>query len=140
MKICTRCNTQKELSEFPVCSKNKDGHTGMCKPCKRNYDNNYYKQTSTRKEQITSNRKAARKTIRQWLWDYLLSHPCADCGESDPIVLEFDHLENKKANVSDLLNRSLNVVKLEVSKCQVLCANCHRRKTARDFNWYATIA
>jgi hypothetical protein len=30
----------------------------------------------------------------------------------------------------------LNQVKNEIEKCDVRCANCHRRKTAKDFNWY----
>jgi hypothetical protein len=24
----------------------------------------------------------------------------------------------------------------ELSKCDVRCANCHRRRTARDFKWF----
>jgi 5-methylcytosine-specific restriction endonuclease McrA len=27
-------------------------------------------------------------------------------------------------------------LKNEIEKCQILCANCHLRKTANDFNWY----
>lgn len=140
MKTCNKCNTQKDLSEFQVCSKNKDGYTGMCKPCKRNYDNEYYKKSDTRKSQITENRKEARKAIRRWLWNYLLDNPCVDCGEPDPIVLDFDHIRDKRGNVSQMLNTSLRVVIEEVNKCEVRCSNCHRRKTAKDFNWYATIA
>jgi hypothetical protein len=31
-----------------------------------------------------------------------------------------------------------NRILAEIAKCQVRCANCHRRKTARDFKWFKT--
>ena len=67
--------------------------------------------------------------VRAWLYEYLLSHPCVDCGESDPIVLEFDHQRDKEFDVSAFGSRSLKKVIAEVEKCQVRCANCHRRVT-----------
>jgi len=62
-------------------------------------------------------------------------HPCVDCGECDPIVLQFDHTRGKKFNIGDAGRKglSLPVVLREISKCEVRCANCHQRKTARDF-------
>lgn len=76
----------------------------------------------------------ARDRIRAWLLTYLLGHPCTDCGETDPIVLEFDHIEDKKFNIgaANGQGRSLKSVQAEVEKCEVRCANCHRRKTYRD--------
>lgn len=60
---------------------------------------------------------------------------CADCGESDPIVLEFDHLEPrlKSFTISQAigLGKTLTEVKLELEKCELVCANCHKRRTAR---------
>jgi hypothetical protein len=70
-----------------------------------------------------------------------MTHPCIDCGESDPIVLEFDHREGEKklAAVSTLMTQmkaSLKTIKAEIVKCDVRCANCHRRKTAKERGWY----
>lgn len=67
--------------------------------------------------------------------EYLATHPCTDCGESDPIVLEFDHLPGfeKKFNVSTAVTgstRSWSAILAEIAKCEVVCANCHRRRTA----------
>jgi hypothetical protein len=55
-----------------------------------------------------------------------------DCGESDPIVLEFDHIRGKKVgDVSTLAGQAFSWHKLsaEIAKCEVRCANCHRRRT-----------
>ncbi len=39
--------------------------------------------------------------------------------------------ENKKYSIADMRgNYCLDVVKAEIAKCDVRCANCHRRKTA----------
>ena len=62
-----------------------------------------------------------------------------DCGESDPVVLEFDHVTDDKRNsVANYVRsgRSWNLIFNEVQKCEVRCANCHRRVTARrNGNW-----
>ena len=66
------------------------------------------------------------------LLEFLASHPCVDCGETDPIVLEFDHLADKAFAISKgLRDRSWESVRREMAKCDVVCANCHRRRTAR---------
>lgn len=71
---------------------------------------------------------------------YLEGHPCVDCGESDTLVLEFDHLDRtqKEANIAVLLqDRKISWEEMlqEIRKCEVRCVNCHRRRTARQFHW-----
>jgi 5-methylcytosine-specific restriction endonuclease McrA len=64
--------------------------------------------------------------------DFLREHPCVDCGEDDPVVLEFDHLRDKKFSISEgLQGRRWQDVLDEIAKCEVVCANCHRRRTAK---------
>lgn len=78
----------------------------------------------------------------QITFDYLKFHPCVDCGESDPFILEFDHVSGlKKESISNLAKRRSSVKKIidEIAKCEVRCANCHRRKTAKELGWYAKI-
>lgn len=60
---------------------------------------------------------------------YKEARGCETCGESDPIVLDLDHIERhtKEKNVSSMLSRSHDRLWQEVEKCRVLCANCHRR-------------
>lgn len=75
---------------------------------------------------------------QQKLWDFLSKQECEHCGENDPLVLEFDHLHNKRIDVSKLLRSSCSweFVRLEIDKCQVLCSNCHKRKTHQEANSY----
>lgn len=57
---------------------------------------------------------------------------CVDCGESDPSVLDFDHIRGKKKNnVSDMASCSYSIssIKNEIRKCEVRCSNCHRKAT-----------
>lgn len=61
--------------------------------------------------------------------------PCADCGIRYPYyVMEFDHLdsETKEFNVSaGVVRASYERVIAEIAKCEVVCANCHRFRTAK---------
>ena len=68
--------------------------------------------------------------------EYLRTHPCVDCGEADLVVLELDHLPEfeKKFEVSRAVGsstRSWNSISSGIEKCEVVCANCHRRRGAR---------
>jgi hypothetical protein len=70
---------------------------------------------------------------RMWVWTYLLEHPCVDCGENDIRVLEFDHRDpgQKHGGISRMVADRCGVdkIKAEVEKCDVRCANCHRRRS-----------
>lgn len=73
------------------------------------------------------------------VYQYLTEHPCVDCGEADPIVLEFDHVRGEKRHgVKRMLagTYSLKAVMEEIAKCEVRCANCHRRITALRGDFY----
>lgn len=67
---------------------------------------------------------------------YLEEHPCVDCQVDDAVVLEFDHIPSrgpKKYNVGRMVQegRPLDVLIAEMEKCEVVCANCHKRRTQR---------
>lgn len=78
--------------------------------------------------------------LRVRLAEYLRSHPCVDCGNGDIRVLDFDHCDPraKVGGVGELLRRTLcwDTVLDEIAKCEVRCANCHRRRTTVSLGWW----
>lgn len=98
---------------------------------KRRY---YERNKETVKIKARNHTRETRAKVKRWIYAYLKEHPCMDCGEADPIVLEFDHIRDKKFNISDAnsMGISLKRVIAEVAKCEVRCANCHRHKTYKD--------
>ena len=66
--------------------------------------------------------------------EFKLDRGCADCGYCEhPDALEFDHVRGEKRDIlSRLKNYAKNEAELldEIAKCDVVCANCHRIRTA----------
>jgi len=89
---------------------------------------------------VARNNTRVRAENRARLQDYLTRQRCLDCGVTDLAVLEFDHRapEEKWRDVSDLVRSggAWSTVLHEIAKCDVVCANCHRRRTARQFGWH----
>ena len=138
MKTCATCKEEKTESEFNRKKSSRDGLQHTCRKCSQLTSKQYYKDNRSKHiKQIGERRKRNIQRNREFIWSWLTSHPCVDCGESDPIVLEFDHQHNKEKAISDAVRHawSLKKLKEEINKCVVRCANCHRRKTAKDFGW-----
>ena len=83
-------------------------------------------------------RAERRENIKRKMMDFYKTNPCVDCGETDPRVLDFDHVSIKKHNISTLLKKeySWETILEEAKNCEVRCANCHRIKTAINQNHY----
>jgi hypothetical protein len=137
-KRCSTCGLWKSLVDFNRHSATRDGLQFACRECNRAW----HRANKQRHNAMIRKRAArVRKENQQLLFEYLLHHPCVDCGESDPVVLEFDHLRDKRENVAILLrNTSWRVVLEEIAKCEVRCANCHRRRTYIRANSWRTRA
>ncbi len=140
MKICTKCKKSKEETEFTFKLKNLGLRHGQCRDCtrlsvKKHYNKNrkYYLNKTQKRNSLLMNQEL------EYIQKYLLEHPCIDCKETDIIVLEFDHRsEFKKFKAISSMLRArypLQKIKDEILKCEVRCANCHRRKTAKQFKW-----
>ena len=138
-KTCSKCNTSRPLSEF---GRKRNGYQSFCRPCNREYQRQHYIDNSeTYKKRMREVADARKDEVRNWAWDYLAQAGCKDCGIKDPRVLDFDHRNpaTKSFTVSRFLNGShtLKRIQVEVAKCDVRCANCHRLRTAKQLGWYA---
>lgn len=131
-RLCARCNQLKDENDFAGPYPSRPRKDAYCRPCRSQYQAERY--LANRSEVIRKN--GARKKVERQrrvaaLIDYLQDHPCVDCGEADPVVLEFDHLGDKSFTVAEgIKSRSWTAVLEEIEKCEVVCVNCHRRRTA----------
>jgi hypothetical protein len=60
---------------------------------------------------------------------------CSRCPENHPSCLDFHHCdEEKEFCISDMINEKHSEEKIlaEIAKCEVLCANCHRKEHWQD--------
>ena len=120
-KKCTACERKLILNKFTKDLSKEDGLSSRCKNCKADAD------------------KEIRERNEVFILEYLLSHPCVDCGEENLIVLDFDHTEDdKRASVSELAKKgySIDVINKEILKCDVRCSNCHRIVTSKRGNHF----
>ena len=92
------------------------------------------------REKLYAAQKRHRQRIRATLFEFISKKSCIDCGEDDPIVLEFDHRvpAEKFKIVGKMLSGhySWKSVQREIEKCDIRCANCHRRKTYNQFGFW----
>lgn len=122
LKFVAEGKTQKEIAEILSCSQGT-----ICYQLKdkesRKAKYNKFKQNSLDSGKTIIGRN------RNFIREYLLKHPCVDCGNTDIRVLDFDHVRGTKIdNVSHCAKRCFSIEKIqeEIDKCDVRCANCHR--------------
>ncbi|MBV8692451.1 MAG: hypothetical protein JO367_04845 [Actinobacteria bacterium] len=126
------------MDDFHRKTRSRDGRQARCKPCNIAAQKRVHAENPELcRQRISRRARRLSDLLRGLLFDYLCQHPCVDCGEADPVVLDFDHVRgNKVANVSALVFglKKWQTVLDEIDKCEVVCANCHRRRTARRAN------
>ena len=104
--------------------KNKEDHARQ--------NRKYYRDNPSEKDRINKKNRNQSRWLRKFVKRYKGFASCVDCGEGNPLVLDFDHVRGKKfANISRMVQCSYSVEKLkeEIRKCEVRCSNCHRIKT-----------
>lgn len=70
---------------------------------------------------------AAQKRYNEMIWA-LKCAPCTDCGNLyHPAVMEFDHVSERGLKLFNIGGRvrPIKDLNLELSKCDLVCANCH---------------
>jgi recombinational DNA repair protein (RecF pathway) len=125
-KQCTNCGETKPISEFP---RRGSGYQSHCKECSRAYIRKHYQ--SNKQYYLDKNKRKLERILV--LVREAKSKPCADCGQSYPYyVMDFDHRpgEKKVAEIARLVpTKSIRRIVEEIAKCDVVCANCHRKRT-----------
>ena len=81
----------------------------------------------TDKELVNYNKQQLKKRLSE----IKEASGCVDCGVRNHKILDFDHLHDKKYNISRMIHDGFSwaAIKKEISKCEVVCANCHRIRT-----------
>ena len=125
-KTCSRCKIPKYILEFPKDNSKKDGLYPACNVCRKEIKKISYQK---HKKEITRKNRERRKDLQ--LWAESFKTKCERCPESHPGCLDFHHKDdNKEHGVAYFINK-MHVEKeeilREISKCIVLCSNCHRK-------------
>ena len=131
MKACSTCHETKPLAEFNVSRAARDGRARRCRDCCKAW---YRDNAAVHKARVLARNQRYRKELCLRVTNYLVDHPCVDCGEDDVRCLEFDHRpgESKLGEVSRMMSNALPWKRIlaEIDKCDVRCANCHRKCTS----------
>jgi hypothetical protein len=151
-KTCTKCNITKPLAGFYDQRDKRTGKTrkiARCKSCmiaaacerqRLNYAT-IIEGRSKQREYFREYQLNRKKPLREWIKKLKAETPCADCGRCyPPECIDFDHRDpsTKTRNVSSMIgaSQSLEAIKAEIAKCDPVCANCHRIRTAKQLDWY----
>ncbi len=135
---CTKCGPL-PISQFYKHATR--GYQTQCKICRAEYNKGHYRRNSRiYKTRAALRNRDQKAKLHKKLLEYLREHPCTACGETDPVVLDFHHRDRrtKKFSIGRILGYGLSweAILREIGKCEVLCANDHRRQHAKERNTY----
>lgn len=127
-KCCYICKDIKPFEDFYTHNTRPGGYRAECIGCTR-LANAMWKDSGGREygARYSKNRKFNNMVK---IVQYLLEHPCVDCGDTRVLVLEFDHVRDKTTEVMRMISGTWEAISSEIAKCEVRCASCHKIKTA----------
>jgi hypothetical protein len=135
------CHDPKPTEQFNKNKSKRDGLQPHCRECGKTTSKEYYQKNKEKHKKVTRLRKETTiLVIKKFVYDYAANKGCIDCGERNVACLDFDHVRgNKRDNVAIMVHDgcSMTSVVSEIEKCEIRCANCHRKKTAKEQNWYS---
>lgn len=143
-RVCTVCRTSKLPGEYYFKNRRKKLLHSQCKACykekRKKFAELHYITYGDQYRERAKIRRANIKRLRQdQLYEYLSDKSCEECGIQDMRVLEFDHVDPKLKRFG--IARGItncyawDEILLEIAKCRILCANCHKIRTAEQQNW-----
>lgn len=124
------CKLEKDESEFGNHKNGRDGLRSRCKPCNRIEANRSYKKNpGPTKARARKFGKATQERLKAWLNGVKHRLGCCLCGEKEAAVLDFHHVNpsEKEKAIGHMIAKGIGPLETELSKCVVVCANCHRK-------------
>jgi hypothetical protein len=121
------------MTDFAKNASRKDGLQTACRFCQANHNKASY---GKRRDYYIRKNKELRDRNRAAIFEYLKTHPCVDCGNTNPVVLTFDHVRGKKTlEIANMVRGSwgLDNIFKEIKKCDVRCFNCHMIKDSKRY-------
>lgn len=148
MKTCSKCANEKSETEYFVKDKKSGRLHAQCKTCYKEhrkifYAEHYRKHGDRYRERARLRRAKVKRSTQLALIRYLTDKACTVCSESDIRVLEFDHIDPStkcfgiSVGITD--GRPWDDILHEIEKCQILCANCHKKRTAAQYGWFKAV-
>ena len=137
MRTCITCKNTKPDEEFALNNQKRGWRSSVCKKCHVDYCRELYNRSPKRRGTAIRGKQRRKAERCEQLIQYLLDHPCVDCGESNLLFLDFDHVGPKKSPISRLLSNGQNwdSILAELSQCEVRCVKCHRQRHAYEHGW-----
>lgn len=145
MKVCNKCLSRKDESNFFIRNKKTGRLHAQCKNCyklyRKSYQKEHYKKYKNEYlKRATMRRQRLRDEYRTNMILFLKDKSCQLCSEDDIRTFEFDHIdpESKLFSISQGVKMGYNWTEIltEIKKCRILCANCHKKHTSNQLLWY----
>ena len=134
-KTCCICKEDLPTDKFKSNKAKKDGLQAQCAECQAEYRRKHYLKNQDKYRNMIAERK---QKYKKEYYEWMNEQSCKECGNDDMRVLELHHTGDKSYTIAKKVgSRPLSSLKDEIDKCEVLCANCHRIKTAIEQKWYA---
>jgi hypothetical protein len=141
---CSKCRKRTPIIGFATF-RTRSGELrrrGVCAECRSKYAiENFaalqaWRREYNSKNRVTRQRKnAVRRAKAKAFVDKFKDKPCVDCGgRFPPVAMDLDHVRGAKVRgVASLVSGAyrLELIAVELAKCEVVCACCHRVRTAK---------
>lgn len=141
MRTCKKCGNTKPIDRFESFEKlGKSWRRGTCYDCRNQYGQvNFERLAEYRRSYNAANRSnkrqrdlGRRSEIKAYV-DELKKSPCTDCRQCfPPVCMDFDHVGPKNLAIAGMVSGAyrLPLIIEELKNCELVCANCHRIRTA----------
>ena len=130
MKTCSKCKESLPLVNFRKKKKGSHLYQSKCIECNKEYQKEHYRKN---KEDYYLKSRKHREKMKDRIRTIKQSKPCADCGiKYHYCQMDFDHIRDKTGNISSMVGHegySWATIQKEISKCELVCSNCHRLRT-----------